>query len=77
MVKKAINLTYQTGIQSLGFFILGLPGETKTTMRETIEFAKSLPLSAANFTIATPFPGTELWFLAKKRGFLKNISIKN
>ncbi|MFZ5366473.1 MAG: B12-binding domain-containing radical SAM protein [Patescibacteria group bacterium] len=74
MVKKAIEVTYQVGIRSLGFFILGLPGETEQTLRETIEFAKSLPLEAANFTIATPYPGTDLWFQAKKEGFLKNVS---
>lgn len=76
MAKKAIEATYQAGIQSFGFFILGLPGETEQTMAETIEFAKSLPLNAANFSIATPYPGTELWFLAKKRGFLKKIAFE-
>lgn len=74
MVQEAVNLTYKTGIKSLGFFILGLPGESAQTMEETIAFAKSLPLDAANFTIATPYPGTELWELAKKTGALKNIS---
>lgn len=73
MAQKAIETTSQTGIRSMGFFILGLPGETGESMRETIEFAKNLPLSAANFSIATPYPGTKLWSLAKKRGFLKNI----
>lgn len=77
MVKEVIEATYQAGIQSLGFFILGLPGETEETMRETIDFAKSLPLNAANFTIATPYPGTDLWYLAKKEGFLKNISYED
>lgn len=74
MVRKAIRETYRAGIQSLGFFILGLPGETKATMNETIEFANQLPLNAANFTIATPYPGTDIWFLAKEQGFLKNLS---
>lgn len=74
MVKKVVEATTEAGIQSLGFFILGLPGETRQTLEETIEFAKNLPLSAANFTIATPYPGTELWALAKKQGFLKDIS---
>lgn len=74
MAKKAVEMTYRAGIQPLGFFILGLPGETEETMKETIEFAKSLPLNAANFSIATPYPGTALWLSAKKRGFLKNIS---
>jgi len=74
MVKEAVEATARVGIQSFGFFILGLPGETKETMAETIEFAKSLSLNAANFTMATPYPGTELWALAKKRGFLKKIA---
>lgn len=74
MIQKAIKITDQAGIQSLGFFILGLPGETEKTMEKTIEFAKSLPLSAANFTMATPYPGTELWALAKKRGFLEDVA---
>ena len=74
MVEEAIKKTTDAGIQALGFFILGLPGETEITMRETIDFAKSLPLSVANFTIATPYPGTKLWFEAEKRGFLKDVS---
>lgn len=73
MIQKAVEETCQAGIQSLGFFILGLPGETEKTMRETIDFAKELPLSAANFSIATPYPGTELWFLAQKQGFLGDV----
>lgn len=74
MVKAAIKMTYKEGISSLGFFILGLPGESEQTMTETIEFAKSLPLDAANFTIATPYPGTKLWDIAKVKGFLKDVS---
>lgn len=74
LVRSALDMVHQAGIQSLGFFILGLPGETEATMRETINFAKSLPLSAANFSIATPYPGTKLWQEAKARGFLKKVS---
>lgn len=70
MVKNAVDLTYKSGLKSMGFFILGLPGETAQTMEETIKFAKSLPLDAANFTIATPYPGTVLWTMAKKNGSL-------
>jgi anaerobic magnesium-protoporphyrin IX monomethyl ester cyclase len=74
MVEEAVKETTEAGVQALGFFILGLPGETEKTMRETIDFAKSLPLSVANFTIATPYPGTKLWLEAEKRGFLKDVS---
>jgi anaerobic magnesium-protoporphyrin IX monomethyl ester cyclase len=60
-VRQAIEWTEDAGIMSKGYFMLGLPGDTETTMNETIEFAASLRLSEAMFSIATPMPGTELW----------------
>ena len=60
-VRQAIEWTEDAGIMSKGYFILGLPGDNEATMNETIEFAASLRLSEAMFSIATPFPGTELW----------------
>lgn len=60
-VRQAIEWTEDAGIMSKGYFILGLPGDTEQTMNETIEFAASLRLSEAMFSIATPMPGTELW----------------
>jgi len=60
-VRQAIEWTEDAGIMSKGYFILGLPGDNEQTMNETIEFAASLRLSEAMFSIATPMPGTELW----------------
>jgi anaerobic magnesium-protoporphyrin IX monomethyl ester cyclase len=60
-VRQAVEWTEDAGILSKGYFMLGLPGDTEETMNETIEFAASLPLSEAMFSIATPMPGTELW----------------
>jgi len=60
-VRQAIEWTEEAGIMSKGYFILGLPGDNEKTMNETIEFAASLRLSEAMFSIATPMPGTELW----------------
>jgi radical SAM superfamily enzyme YgiQ (UPF0313 family) len=60
-VRQAIEWTEDAGILSKGYFILGLPGDTEETMTQTIEFAAGLRLSEAMFSIATPFPGTELW----------------
>jgi anaerobic magnesium-protoporphyrin IX monomethyl ester cyclase len=51
--------------------MLGLPGETETTMSETIRFAKSLDLKSAVFHITTPFPGTELFKIASDSGELR------
>ncbi len=71
-VRKAVEWTEQVGIASKGYFILGLPGDTEETIMETIEFAASLPLTEAMFSIATPFPGTKLWEeLIAKRPELK------
>ncbi|MER2599618.1 MAG: radical SAM protein [Caldilineales bacterium] len=60
-VRDAIRWTEEAGIRSKGYFILGLPGDDEATMQETIEFAASLELTEAMFSIATPFPGTALW----------------
>jgi len=67
-IRKIVNLTKKSGIEVRGFFMLGLPGETKETMQKTIDFAKSLPLNDASFYITTIYPNTELWGLAIKSG---------
>lgn len=60
-VEQAVTWTEDAGIAAKGYFMLGLPGDNEQTMQQTIEFAASLPLSEAMFSIATPFPGTRLW----------------
>ncbi len=60
-VRQAVKWTEEAGICSKGYFILGLPGDTEETIEQTIEFAASLDLTEAMFSIATPFPGTRLW----------------
>ena len=62
-IKSAIEATRKAGIQSVGYFMLGSPGETPETIRQTIDFAKSLPLDFAQFAITIPFPGTDLYNL--------------
>ena len=56
------------------FFILGLIGETKEDIQETIKFAhklKKLGASTFQFSIATPLYGTELYDIAESGGFLR------
>jgi len=57
IVKKADEL----GISTFGYFIVGAPGETAATVRETVKFAKTLPLDFAIFNCLTAFPKTELY----------------
>ena len=52
------------------FVILGLPFDTKETMRKSIDFVKKLKVEMVQFFICTPFPGTELHEIVKKEGKL-------
>lgn len=56
--KLSLGWSREAGIKNWGYFIIGLPGETETTIRQTIDFSKSLPLDIALFHIAAPYPGT-------------------
>lgn len=60
--ERALRWAKKAGIMNWGYFIIGLPGETEQTIRETIEFAKKLPLDIALFHVAAPYPGTPFFF---------------
>ena len=57
-VERALRWSKRAGIMNWGYFIIGLPGETEATIRQTIDFAKKLPLDIALFHISAPYPGT-------------------
>ena len=59
------------GITIHGTFILGLPGETPETIRETIEYAKSLDVFSIQVSLAAPYPGTELYARRRKMAGLR------
>jgi radical SAM superfamily enzyme YgiQ (UPF0313 family) len=58
------------GITIHGTFILGLPGETKETIQETIEFAREVNPHTIQVSVAAPYPGTELYRQAQESGWL-------
>ena len=68
MVRQAFKWCKQAGIQTMGFFILGMPTETEETMENTIKFAIELDPDLANFMIAAPYPGTKLWDIVSREG---------
>lgn len=59
-IRRGIESAHAAGIECVGFFIFGLEGETPETIRRTIDFAKSLPLDAAQFNLCIPFKGTPI-----------------
>ena len=63
LVRKVCQLISDVGIETTGFFMIGFPTETKEEMKNTINFAASLPINRAHFTKVTPLPGTELFDL--------------
>ena len=60
----------ELGITVHGTFILGLPGETKETIQETIRFAREVNPHTIQVSIAAPYPGTELHQQAVENGWL-------
>jgi hopanoid biosynthesis associated radical SAM protein HpnJ len=54
------------GLVVHGDFIVGLPGESRESIRKTIEFAKKLDNETIQVSIAHPYPGTEFYDYAKK-----------
>ena len=56
----------EAGLDVRGFFIMGHLTETKEEVMETINFANSVPIDIAQYMIATPYPGTELWNQVKE-----------
>lgn len=60
-IKWKINTCHELGIKTNGSFVIGYPGETEQTLRETEELVMQLPLDFAVFMCATPFPGTHLY----------------
>ncbi len=69
--EKSLRWAKAAGIKNWGYFIIGLPGETEETIRETIEFAKRLPLDIALFHVAAPYPGTPFFFEVVKEGWFR------
>jgi hopanoid biosynthesis associated radical SAM protein HpnJ len=58
------------GITVHGTFILGLPGETKETIQETIRFARDVNPHSLQVSVAAPYPGTEMYRQAVENGWL-------
>ncbi|MCX6350213.1 MAG: radical SAM protein [Candidatus Aureabacteria bacterium] len=69
-IVNAFRLARSVGIRTQAFFLFGVPGETKETIRETIDFAKKLRPDSAQFAVVIPHPGTELFALSREKGWL-------
>jgi radical SAM superfamily enzyme YgiQ (UPF0313 family) len=69
-IREAAGLIKEAGILFYAMFILGLPGETEETVKETINFVKEIDPFYAQFCFSTPFPNTEAYSYYEKNNLL-------
>jgi len=67
-VVDAVQLVKDVGINAVGYFIIGLPGDTLERFIETVHFQRSLHLDHYVFGILIPYPKTEVWDIVCQRG---------
>lgn len=74
MVRKAIELLHKHGFYVKGLFVIGLPGETKAELEETVEFIKTAELNWVDVFSASPVAGSELYKICQENGYLDEAS---
>ncbi len=76
-IEEMVKNCRSAGIRTMGFYMLGNPGETRQTMQETINFAKKLGTDYAQFLLPIPYPGTAMYEDIKVNGkiFIKDWSM--
>ncbi|MGQ9515520.1 MAG: hypothetical protein ACUVTL_10845, partial [Thermoproteota archaeon] len=72
-VRKLVETCKKIGIWTHATFMIGLPGEKKEDILNTIKYAIKLKPYSMQFSIATPFPGTPFFNLARSKGWLKTL----
>ncbi|MFC1721530.1 B12-binding domain-containing radical SAM protein [Patescibacteria group bacterium] len=74
--QRAIELTKKTSLRIFGNFIMGTQGETKEDILKTRKFVleNMQKLDYYQVYVATPYPGTELWDICKRRDLLQNVT---
>ncbi|GHU85753.1 B12-binding domain-containing radical SAM protein [Deferribacterales bacterium] len=60
-IKTALKILHNNDILITGLFVFGMPGETKQTIKETIDFILSEPLDLVNVSILAVLPGSDYW----------------
>lgn len=68
-IKNAFEIAHKQKIRTIASVALGMPGDTKETMKKTIKFVHSLKPNYAIYSLATPYPGTRFY----KESFEKNL----
>jgi anaerobic magnesium-protoporphyrin IX monomethyl ester cyclase len=69
--RLAYKTAHDVGLMTIANVVLGFPGETEQTAKETIRFVKELNPDDVGFYVATPYPGTPMYDQVIKNGWLR------
>jgi anaerobic magnesium-protoporphyrin IX monomethyl ester cyclase len=75
--RKVFKMTKEAGIDTLAYFMIGSPSETREEIHETFQFMQDLDPDYTHITILTPFPATEIYYQGLSSGLLKEDYWKN
>jgi anaerobic magnesium-protoporphyrin IX monomethyl ester cyclase len=70
--REAVAAARAAGIDTAGFFMVGLSPDTESTMQQTIDYARTLPLDFLKFGIAIAFPGTPMFKEYRQKGLVRS-----
>jgi radical SAM superfamily enzyme YgiQ (UPF0313 family) len=68
-MRRFTKACHRVGVVIHGTFILGLPVETQETIEQTMRFAQDLDVFSMQVSLAAPYPGTELYEMARQNGW--------
>jgi len=72
--EEIVRFCKKIGIKVIAFYILGLPNETKESIKNTIRYSRKLNTSFASFNICTPIPGTPFYLEMKDKLIEKDLN---
>jgi len=75
--RNAISACREAGIETVGYALVGIPGETPEESLETGRFVRDAGLDFIQFSTLSPFEGTELYDLAQREGWYRKTSVVN
>jgi anaerobic magnesium-protoporphyrin IX monomethyl ester cyclase len=69
-ILRAVKMIKKAGIRCVGYFIVGLPGDSIESTKRTVRFQRGLGLSDYKYGMLVPYPGTKIWEMVKEKGRL-------
>ena len=76
-IERVVELTKRYGIHVTGYFMIGILGDTRETIKQTFDFARKLSLDFYGFGITSPIHGTPMFYEAKEKGMIAKSELQD